>query len=308
MVGLDLHATLVLLVHPLCNGGDELVCDQIHMGATLGGVDAVDEGDLLKVTVGKGDADVPPLIALLADLHSIWPPSEVQINVIAKIPDPQRRPVQMHLAPLVSGPSHVENPFGHQIYHVGGEAHHAEFSEIRPESDACVVRSPVLLDLRGVLGLHVVFEHLTELAPRLRVSRLHDEAGGKNVGELCSVTVPSTRHLLLTVVVIVRGEEVAKNQLWDVDPVLLVHLNRNATTIVPHTDETGCPVDIHLHRVHGVVPLEIVSSIHKDLVKNFEQRRDPVDFSLGHAALGGVPDPEGVRGGLHAADIGVGAQ
>lgn len=43
-------------------------------------------------------------------------------------------------------------------------------------------------------------------------------------------------HLFLVVVVIGAGEQVAEDELWHVHALLLVHLHRHATAVVPHLD------------------------------------------------------------------------
>mmetsp|Transcript_28513 Transcript_28513/g.68590 ORF Transcript_28513/g.68590 Transcript_28513/m.68590 type:complete len:201 (-) Transcript_28513:738-1340(-) len=101
MVGLDLHTSLVLLVHPLRNGSDELVCDVVDMRAAFGGVDAVHEGDLLEGAIGQRDAYVPSFVTLLPNLHSVRSPGQIQIDVVTEISDTKRRTIEMHLAPLV---------------------------------------------------------------------------------------------------------------------------------------------------------------------------------------------------------------
>ena len=61
------------------------------------------------------------------------------------------------------------------------------------------------------------------------------------VAQLGPIAIPSSGDLLLLVVIVGGGEEVAEDHGGNVHLLLLVYLNRNATTIVPHTDQVVLP-------------------------------------------------------------------
>ena len=61
------------------------------------------------------------------------------------------------------------------------------------------------------------------------------------VAQLGPVAISPSGDLLLLVVIVGGGEEVAEDHGGNVHLLLLVHLNRNATTIVPHTDQVVLP-------------------------------------------------------------------
>lgn len=75
------------------------------------------------------------------------------------------------------------------------------------------------------------------------------ELQGIDIGQLCSITVTTTSQFLLVIVVVTRCEpriaqyiatcreadsQVAKDELWNHDTLLLVHFYRNTSTVVEH--------------------------------------------------------------------------
>ena len=60
---------------------------------------------------------------------------------------------------------------------------------------------------------------------------------------LCNVTTSiNTRkievasHLLLIIIIVGAGQKVAKDELWHIHILLLVHLHRNTISVVPDAD------------------------------------------------------------------------
>lgn len=64
--------------------------------------------------------------------------------------------------------------------------------------------------------------------------------------------VPPARGLLLVVVEVGAGEEVAEDELGDVDVVLIVHLDGDPGAVVPHRDSAAVRVHGHLGTCVGV--------------------------------------------------------
>jgi len=105
---------------------------------------------------------------------------------------------------------------------------------------------------------------------------LRTELGRVDIGQLGSVSVSSSRQLLLVVVIVTRSEtdlsallqtprlpniQVSEDELRDHNPLFLMHLNRDTSPIVEHRYLLLLSVDGDLQRVHrGIVDL-LVSSI-----------------------------------------------
>mmetsp|Transcript_3117 Transcript_3117/g.7421 ORF Transcript_3117/g.7421 Transcript_3117/m.7421 type:complete len:356 (-) Transcript_3117:9-1076(-) len=308
MRGLDVDPSLVLLVHSLGDGRHELVCNEVDVGTALGGVDTIYKRNLLERAIRNTYRHIPSWSTRLANLHRPVLLLQIQINIVTEITHLQLAPVEKHFTLLVRRPRHIEHTLGHQVHHVLREPLHAELGEVRPEGDASVIRPGRLGDLRLAPGLHVALKHLHEFVPALAVGSLEDELAGEDVGELRSVAVSAAGDLLLLIVVVVRGQEVAKNQLGHVDIVLFVDLHRDTRSVVPHPHASSLLININLDSVHALVPLVVVRRVHQDLVKNLEQRRHPVDLPLLHLTLLAAPHPQCVGGGLHRPDVGIGTK
>ena len=117
----------------------------------------------------------------------------------------------------------------------------------------------VLLDLRlGLLG-HVAVPALLVDLPLL--GGLDHEASAEDVRQLRAEPVATASHLLLGVVVVVAGQQVAKDELWYEHLVRLVDLDRQALAVVPDLDPLVLGVDLHPDAVHVLVALHVVSGV-----------------------------------------------
>ncbi len=154
--------------------------------------------------------------------------------------------------------------------------------------------------------MHVSGEGLLVLALVLAVGGLDGELGGVDVGELGTVAVPTTGDLGLVVVVVGRGEEVAKDEFGDVDALLVVHLDGDTVAVVPDHDGVFLSVDIDLEVGHVGVAGLVVGSVDEDLVKDLVETGDVGCLAVGHLLLGLVVDPELLCMLLDTSDVGIG--
>ena len=69
-------------------------------------------------------------------------------------------------------------------------------------------------------------------------------------------------HLLLLVVEVGTSQQVAKNELWNVNLLGSVHFNGNAATRVEDADFVLLGVDGNTKGVHRVIALLVVSRVH----------------------------------------------
>mmetsp|Transcript_110399 Transcript_110399/g.308694 ORF Transcript_110399/g.308694 Transcript_110399/m.308694 type:complete len:206 (-) Transcript_110399:204-821(-) len=199
----------------------------------------------------------------------------------------------MHFAFLWSAAGHVERSSRHQISNVLVELLHSEPRQVRPKRDLRVALPFVRSDGRLSFNFHVVIPALVILLPPRLISTLDLEPLGEDVGELGTVTVPTARGLLLVIVVIIAGEQVAKYHFRHVHVMLLVHLYRQALPIVFHADHAFLFVDVNLDVVLVLrVSLEIVRRIHQNLVEYFVQPWDVIHVHLLHLLLLLDVDPD----------------
>ena len=79
---------------------------------------------------------------------------------------------------------------------------------------------------------------------------------------LCSVSVPSTGGLLVIVLEVGSGEEVAEDELGDVAVVLLVEHDGDALSVVLDRNGVAGAVDSDVEPVHRGVALLVVGGVH----------------------------------------------
>jgi len=127
----------------------------------------------------------------------------------------------------------------------------------------------------------------------IAIATLHCELCGEYVRQFGSVSVAATSDLVLIIIVIVAGEQVAKHHFRHIHVVFLVHLHGQSETVVFHCDRVLLGVDVDLDGSHSFrVALEVVRSIHQDLVENLEQAGHELNIPAHHLLLLVVPNPE----------------
>lgn len=90
--------------------------------------------------------------------------------------------------------------------------------------------------------------------------------------------------------------------------MLLVHLYGNASSVVPNRYLVLLCINLNLNQAHGVVSLEIVCSVNKNLIEDLVEPRDVPDLLVDELSGAHVKDPEHLVLVLHAPDIGVGSE
>ena len=161
----------------------------------------------------------------------------------------------------------IIGPFGHQTNDISIHDLHFEFRQIRIKGDAgevCFLRFGFNNSL--VFLQHIVSEHLLVVLVGFGISCLNYEFGAKDISKLSAEAVSATSCFLFGIVVIGRSQQLSKDHLWHVALVLLVHLYRNASSVVPNRYLVLLCINLNLNQVHGVVSLEIVCSVNKNLI------------------------------------------
>lgn len=98
---------------------------------------------------------------------------------------------------------------------------------------------------------HVVIEGLSILEFTFFVCCLDNEFGTENVAQLGTITVTTTCHFLLIVIIIGRCQQMAKDQFWYIDTLFLVHCHWNTTTIVVDWNQVGFTINQDFDGGHG---------------------------------------------------------
>mmetsp|Transcript_87667 Transcript_87667/g.256283 ORF Transcript_87667/g.256283 Transcript_87667/m.256283 type:complete len:460 (-) Transcript_87667:94-1473(-) len=301
---LDLRALTGLLLGPCLNAVHELVDHMLHVGSTLGRADRVHKGAVLEaVAIRSGNEQLPSL----ADVRVHVALCRVkEAAVVGEVLHRELLSVQEDGAALVAGAGNVVDSLPHEVDRVGFQLGHAELRKVWPELHAREVFAGVLLDLWLVLPAHVASPLLVVELPL--ACRLYDEAVAENVGQLCAKPVAASSDLLLGVVVVVTGQQVAEDEFWHIHLVLLVNLDRQPLAVVHDFDPLLLRVNLHFDRVHVLVPLQVVRGIHEDLVKYLVECRDIGDLAGFHFLFPAVPHPERVILLLHRSNICVWSQ
>mmetsp|Transcript_1106 Transcript_1106/g.1789 ORF Transcript_1106/g.1789 Transcript_1106/m.1789 type:complete len:293 (+) Transcript_1106:4761-5639(+) len=292
MLGLDRQRTTstLLLGDLFQHGVHHLVRDVIHVRAASRGVDGVDKAHLLEAgAVRQTDRDLPALVYDLACPESIW--LQMKAHVVLEGLDVKLLAVEVHRAASVGGGGHIIGPPAEQSTDVLLELVHPEAFEVWVESHLREVLRLVVADDRLVAHPHVLLPDLLVLFPCAGVGSFKDKLGREDVGELGAVTIPATHNLFLAVVVVVAGEQMTKDKLWDVALVLAVHLNGNALPIVSHADVALLAVHLDVNPVLGWTPDEVVRGIDQDLVKDLVESRHIIQLLSNHLSTLVVEHP-----------------
>jgi hypothetical protein len=125
---------------------------------------------------------------------------------------------------------------------------------------------------------------------------------------LGSITVAATGGLLVVVLKVGTGEEMAKDKLGDVAPVLLVLDDRNTLSVVLNGDGVARGINGDVELVHGLVTLLVVTGVDEDLIKDLEEARNEGDLLLLDALALGINNENGILHGLSGTNVGVRTQ
>ena len=278
---------LVLLLDEFDDSADDLVGDVGDVRSSFRRRDRVAVRDLLELSFGDGESDLPSFaesfvddggfrdgsshvgsnVSSLSDLYSrdgavdVVYRSGVHLDVRLEVLDLDSFVVEENFDAFGDS-GHVVDSFLDERDGVLIDRGHIESREIRDKGDA----SPVLLllvvgDFRLVLRSHVVSERLLVAFTGDRVARLDGEFGRVDVGELGSVSVSTSGDLSFVIVVIRGGEEVTEDELGDVAAFSGVHLDRDSLSVVVDGDGGIFDVDIDFERIHrGVSDLHSIGS------------------------------------------------
>ena len=105
------------------------------------------------------------------------------------------------------------------------------------ESDAGKIRATGRLGNGGRIHFaHVVGELLSVFQATRAVGGFDDELCGENVGKLGTKTVSATSCLGLVIIKVTSGQEIAKDQLWNVNSVLLMNGDGDTVTVASHAE------------------------------------------------------------------------
>mmetsp|Transcript_55687 Transcript_55687/g.97219 ORF Transcript_55687/g.97219 Transcript_55687/m.97219 type:complete len:262 (-) Transcript_55687:153-938(-) len=226
-----------------------------------------------------------------------------QGTIISKALHLELFPVQGHITPATTCTSDVKDTSLHQCQGVCIQIRHSKLLPIRIKLDLGVRLTSFSLDIGLALLGHVLGPFL--LVNFAFVTRFNDKLCAKDICELRPVSISSSGDLSFTVIIVVTGQQMAKDELRYKHLVLLMNLDWQPLTIVPNLDSTLLCVDVHFDCVHLWVTLEIVCSIHEDLVKDLVEGWYIADPSVLHLSLLVVPHPKLVVLPLHGTNIGV---
>ena len=251
------------------NLGDDLVSDICNMSATFNGRDRVGERNLLELSITERGYDLPPVILLLNDFGQLFILLifQVEITVIAEILDFDPFAIYENFHLGVWHSRHIVGSLGEKRDCVVVQSLHFELLQVWVEGD---FREILAGDICGdgwlFCILHVVCEHLLVVLVGLGIACLKDEFFAENIGQLCSVPVPSSSGLLLIIVIIGRSEQLTEDHLWHVAFLILMNLDWDTFSIVPDRNFVFWRIDFDPDAIHGGVSLEVVRSVDEYLI------------------------------------------
>ena len=261
--------------------------------------DAVDKRDLLEpAKVVVAGHDFPAVVDGLVDARVVCLGSEVQVHVALKVGHVQLGPVERQGHRLVRDRACVVRLLPKHLVHVVAQPPPGQ-RKARVIRQKCNGGVRLAFDLCNA-GLfdhaHVVLEPLLVLEAALGVHRLDLEPGRKDVGGLAPDAVGALDDALDVVVVVGRGQQVAENQLGNIDVVVLRvlgHLDTRA--VVGHAHNAAVPVHAYLDALDRAVavllPDPVVDGVAQDFAENLGQSGNVLDAPLFHALALGVKDP-----------------
>ena len=235
---------LNLLLHLLDDTVGNDTRHMVYVGTTLCSTDTVDERDLFKTIITRGDADSPVFTRSHDDIFTLG----VHLRVDVEGALGEDFTLKLHLA--VGRGTHVRivHTLFKNLINVIINRRHAKQVPFRGERNAhrgsC---RGVRRNFRGVTGAHVVGPLLGVFFFVFSIFDRHDKLCGIYIGKFCPVTVATPHDSLLVVIIVGAREKMTKSEFGVPQTLLLVHLHRDATqrTVILHTDHTSITVDRH---------------------------------------------------------------
>ena len=115
----------------------------------------------------------------------------------------------------------------------------------------------------------------------LRVSTLNFKLFGEDIGQLGSKPISTSGHFLHSVVIIATGKQMSKYKSGHVTVLLGMHDYWYSLPIVPNLDGSLALVNGYFDLCAAFfIPLNIVSRIYNDFVKNLEEAWNVGDLLL----------------------------
>ena len=150
---------------------------------------------------------------------------------------------------------------------------------------------------------------LLTLSVRFGRPDLELELVGEDVYQLCTIAILTANNLLLSLVVVPAGEEVAEDHLRNPHLLLCMLLDRNAIAIVLHGNDQG--LSLLLNRDSNVLDgicrgnrtNTSISSIYHQLIKELVEARIEGDLAVNH--LLSVEDPTPLIVRFHRPYVGI---
>lgn len=93
------------------------------------------------------------------------------------------------------------------------------------------------------------------------------------------------------IVVVATSEQVTKYEFGNKDVVFFMNLNWDSFAIVVYTNKPLRFIDLNLKEIHFAISLVVVRCVYKDLVEDFVEGRNILDFLIGELKIGRTQYP-----------------
>ena len=213
-----------------------LIDDIVYVRPALGSPDAVDKRDLEEGLGSIGDHDVPTIAGMggRGSVHELGgiggEITALDHDLVARTMLPVYLDILAHRHRQIAGPA---AEYTEQVWRNLGET---EPCKVGGPRDTDVRLGLACHDLGLVDHRHVVLPGLGILLARDGVNGLHRHLLRKDVGQLHAVAVLTAYELLLVLVVVRGGQELAKHQLRNPDLVFGMLSYGNTLSIILHRD------------------------------------------------------------------------
>ena len=276
------------------------------MRASLARPDAVHEGRREEpIARRRRHSNRPAVVRALG--HDLL--CSIRLRVVHQRPTLDRLAIPRHLHLLTDRHREIVDTALDQAHHILGDAVlEPEAREVRRPRQSNVGLGLTSLDLRRLDLGHVVRERLRVLELATAVHDRHLQLLREDIDELDSIPVLAPNELLLVLVVVGRGQELAEDELGNPDLVLgmLSHIDRIAVVLDRDRGAVAGELDVLDGRL--ALPLaqsdHVVVGVDQELVDELEEAG--VDLNpLALKCAGCVCKPHLLLCGLHATDVGV---